>query len=731
MRKARWVVGVALVAIAAVTLWSVWRQAAVPPVPDVPAARGEAGASAPALERDAPAPAARVAAFDERTDEPNGSSMPAEDEAIHVVGSVRDREGRPISGANVLAQMHAGTACTTDAGGAFRFPSAIRLGTPLILRVGCPRYLATEVKVVVRADSPVVVELDRAPRISGTLLDPSGAPIEGYRLQALSDADKPLAFALTDAAGKFDLCRKDANAEGLVTVSQVYTHGYGLLADRPRVAWSTEDLELRAQGSGELELRVIRGGDGAPVTAFAVCLLHAEHQGPQGWNPRSPVRVASDDGVKRIRCIPGAVSAIVVPDDLDLQPSTTVAVHVPENGTTVASVTLAPGPVQRVRVVDRQTGLPVAGAMLRIVVGGSEAERRSDATLPGVAEALGIRMLTWPRTGVVAKATTDANGAAKVRAADPAAQASIECEHPDYQPASVQLARGAEPVDQEIALDRGMLIRGVVEPDGILRFRPYVRTSHPRAGKDVLGKWVAVDQQTGSFELTVAATVDVRLDLALPSAGIGSAEFGPIPMAIGIGRVAAGTPAASGEERVVLAAGAYLPGTAAGSVFVDGVVPAIVRLHRVRDGVAHPGWAGEALVGPDGSFVVDPLLVGDWLFSAAPERDSFRFQYLPVFFAACTPQPGQRLHITGDVKTTTTQMTVADAGGTPLPEGQGMTLALQRCPLRRYSTKLEPGGVLRVPGVVATETVLVRVVGGPLDKQAGEAPATARQVTVR
>jgi hypothetical protein len=718
-----------LAAALVVWLWS--GQGDVPSVTAREAAGGPAQTREQELASDpAPIPT-RVPVLEAPREEPNGPPVQVPDEAIHVVGSVRDREGRPIPGAHVLAKMHAGTACTTDAGGAFRLPSAIRLGTKLILQVRCPRYLATEVDVVVRIESPTVVELDRAPRISGTLVDPRGEPIEGYRLQALSDADKPLAFGITDSAGKFDLCRKDSNPDGFVTVSEMYTYGHGMLVDRPRVAWGTEDLELRARSSGEFELRVTRGDDGAPVTAFAVCLLHAEHQGPQGWDPRRPVRVASDEGVTRVRCIPGPVSAIVIPDDLDLQPSTTVAVEVPENGTTIASVTLAPGPVQRVHVIDRQTGLGVAGAMVRIVVGGSDAERRSDATLPGVAEALGIRMLTWPRTGIVAKATTDANGVATVRAAAPAALASIECEHPDYQPASVRLATETGPVDLQIALDRGMLIRGVVEPGDMLRFRPYVRTSHQRAGKDVLGKWVAVDQQAGSFELIVAAAGDVRLDLALPSAGIGSAEFGPVPTAIGIGRVAAGTPAARGEERVVLAAGAYLPGSAAGSVFVDGVSPAIVRMHPVRDGVAHPGWAGETLVSPDGNFVVEPLLVGDWWFSAAPRTDGMRFQYLPVFFAECIPRPGERLRVTGNVMTLTTEMTVADAAGAPLAEGQDTTLALQRCPLRRYSTKLGPGGVLRVPGVVATETVQVRVVGGPLDKQTGEAPATARQVTVR
>jgi len=719
-------VGVVAVGFAA---WLLSGQVGVPTMPDDPVATGLSREQA--LVSEATPTLTRVPAPGVLQQEPAGSDTRAGDEATHVMGIVRDREGRPIPGAVVLAVNYAGTRCTTDVQGSFRLSTAVRAGTALILRVDCLRYLTTEANVVARSNSPVLVELDRAPRISGMLVDPRGAPIEGYRLQALSDAGKPLAFGITDSAGKFDLCRKDASFDGSVTVAEMNTNGYGLLADRRRVAWGTEDLELRAQSHGELELRVTRAVDGAPVTAFAVCLLHAVHQGLQGWDPRRPIPVAALNGVTRIRCIPGPVSAIVVPNDLDLEPSTTVAVQVPENGTAVASVTLSPCSVQRVHVIDRQTSLGVAGAMVRIVVGGSEAARRSEATLPGVAEAQGIRMLTWPRTGVVAKATTDANGAATMRAAAPAAEASIECEHPAYHPANVRLAAGAEPRDLEIAIDRGMQIRGVVEPEGILRFRPYLRTCHERVGKEVLGKWVPVDRQTGNFELVVAAGDEVRLDLALPSAGIGPAEFGPVPTAIGIGRIAAGTPAARGEERVVLAAGAYLPGSAAGSVFVDGVAPSIVRMHPVRDGVAHPGWGGETLVASDGAFIVEPLLTGDWLFSAVPKTDGMKFPYLPIFFAACRPQPGERHRVTGSVTTLVTEMTVCGASGTPLAEGQDMTLALQRCPLRRYPTKLGPGGVLRVPGVVATETVQVHVVGGSFDKQSGEAQAAARQVTVR
>lgn len=717
--------------MAAIAVWLATRESGAEPGQGVPLPTIE---PPPALPRgtDAPPATLRALAPDAVPAERNDPAIvAAEGEMIEVRGFVVDREGHPIERASVLAQMRAGTSCVTGVDGAFRLPSAIRSGTNLVLRASCPRYLAANVAIIVRAASPTVIQLDRAPRISGTLVDARGESIEGYRLAAIGDIGQPLAAATTDAGGRFDLCRADPNREGYVVVSELFTHGHGLLAEKPRVAWGTEDLVLRAQSPGELEIRVTRSIDATPVAAFAVCLLHHEHQGPQGWDARRPVRVAAGDGVTRIRCIPGPVSAIVVPDDVDLQPGAMIAVVVPENGACVASVTLSPAPLQRVRVIDRQTGLGVPLADLHIVVGDSDDERRIDATLPRVAEAQGIRMLTWSRTGVLARAKTDANGVAVMRAADPGVEARVECVHADYRAVSLPLASGTPPPDLEVALDRGTLIRGVVGPPGILRFRPYLRTCHERSGKAVLGAWVPVDRETGSFEFAIDSTGEVRLDLALPSVGIGSATFGPVLTATGIARVAGGTPAARGEESVVVDAGANIPGTATGTVFVDGAIPAQVRLHRVVDGVANPGIAGETLVGPDGTFLIEPLLVGDWLVSAAVKPDGAGPDYLPVFFAACTVRAGDRLRFIGDVRTTTTAMIVCDAAGSPLAEGQAVTLALKRCPQRRVAAKLGPGGVLSVPGVVSTEIVHVRVEGGRLAKQAGEEHAGAARVVVR
>ncbi len=713
------------IATAVALSWLVLRQGDAPRIEDPSSAAHVPASEVVSQTSVAADPAPRAVANQSSSVESDASSAPtaSPEGTADMVGYVRDGDARPVVGAQVLAMGFTRNVAVTDEKGWFRLPTPIRSGTNLILLVSCRRYLDVEANVTARADSPAIIVLERAPRISGTLVDPRGQPIEGYRLQALGDAGKPIAFAITGARGEFDLLRTEAKSDSSVVVSEMFTYGHGLLVERPFVAWGTEDLTLRTQSSGQLEIRVKRAGDATPVTAFAVCLLHHEHQGPQGWNVRSPVRGTRDDGVISIRSIPGPVSFVVIPDDATLQPSGTMPVHVPENGTCVADVVLPPQRVHRIRAFDRQTGLGVAGAVVRIVVGSSGPGNPTDATLPHVADAQGIRMLTWPRSGVLVKTKTEADGTAVVRWVGPATEALLQCEHPQYRAATVKLAPSDEPVDVEVALDRGMRIRGVVEPAGILRFKPRVRAVDDRRGSELRSKWVAVDAQTGAFELDVDASGTVRLDLAIVmSDGV------PVLTAAGIAKVVAGID--DSHAPIVLDGAPYVPGVVTGRVLVDGSAPAKVRAHRVVNGVGNPGWAAEAAVGADGTFVVAPMLVGEWLFSAvAKNADSFNYQ--PVLFASCSVRAGEEVSVVGDVATTTIKMAVCDASGAPLAAGQKLSLALKRCPERRFGAQLGPGGVLRVDGIMRNEIVLVEVQGGQLDKQRGEAEVESQKLVVR
>lgn len=404
----------------------------------------------------------------------------------------------------------------------------------------------------------------------------------------------------------------------------------------------------------------------------------------------------------------------------------------PENGTCVADVVLPPQRVQRIRAFDRQTGLGVAGAVVRMVVGSSGPGNPPDATLPHVAEAQGIRMLTWPRSGVLVKTKTEADGTAVVRWVGPATEALLQCEHPQYRAATVKLPPSDEPVDVEVALDRGMRIRGVVEPVTAMQFKPEVRAVHLRDGKEVSGNWTKVDAEQRTFELTVDTASEVRLDLQLESAGVWAALA-----ASGIARVSEGSPAGRGEEIIVLDASAYLPGSVIGRVLIDGVAPMKVRARRVRGGFASVGWVAEAVVGPDGTFVIEPMLVGEWQFAAVTKEADMRNEVVKqwpaqnLFFASCVVRASEVVRVAGDVTTIAVEMVVRDAHGTPLGDGQRVKFGLKRCPEGLVRRTLASGGVLRAGNLPSTEVIQVLVDGGALDKQLGVAEVTAKEIIVR
>lgn len=706
------------VAAAAAVLWLVLRQPASLPSMD----RTPVNQSPSSLESSAEGANAgpRVLADGGGSDSPPTSTVDAS--VVNLFGYVRDVDANPIVGAKVLAMGFSRNAAETDEKGRYRLPTPIRRGASLIVHVSCPRFLVEEVNVTAQEDSPADIVLERAPRIAGILVDPRGEPIEGYRLQAVDEAGKPLAFAITDARGQFDLCRREAKTEGRVVVSEMFTYGHGLLVERPSVSWGTENVMLRTHSAGQLEIRVKRADDATPVTAFSVCLLHHEHQGPQGWDVSRPVGSTSDDGVIQLRSIPGPVSFVVIAEDASLQPSDVQMVHVPGIGVHVAHVSLSPGRVQRIRAFDRQTGLVVANADVRIVVGTSDPEKAPDATLPQVSELQGIRILAWSRSGVRTKAKTGPDGTAIVRWVGPATEAWLRCEHPQYRTANVKLTPSSEPIAAEVGLDRCIRIRGVVTPADILQFMPRVRAVEER--KSLLQcKWMAVDAQTGGFELDVDNPGSVRLDLAVTMP-----DGVPVLTAEGIARVVVGSESSS--QVLVLDCTAHVPGVVEGVVAVDGRTPAKVRAHRVLDGVGHVGWAAEVVVGEDGSFVIAPMLVGEWLLSAVPPNAG-PFDYRPVFFATCTVQAGRKAHVVGQVTTTALEVVVCDASGASLAEGQQMILALKRCPERRFTAKLGPGGLLRVEGIPSNETVVAEVQGGPYDKRRGETEVVARQLVVR
>jgi len=624
--------------------------------------------------------------------------------------------GEPVPAVSLMVVGDGKNSCISDDRGGFRLPKPVPSGSSWIIQASCKRYIATEVKVTARSDLTILIELVRAPTISGTLTDMRDYPVKGYMLQVLDESGRMVAVAVTDAEGRFDLCSRDDQIQGRGMIVEGPTGGHGLLAERPRVPWGTEQLSLRTLESGTLVIRVRSAGDGTPVAAYGICLLHEEYQNLQGWKAQQPVRSVDPNGVAEIRCIPGPVSFIVIPDDPSLQPSVTMAVRIPEGGTMQVDVVLQAATCQRIRVVDRLTGEGLVGALVRVVVDDQGVSAPpTDATLPVISSALGLQMLTWPRSGIMAKAYADGSGIVEIRTNGIAAGSWIECEHGGYQKLRVPLS--VQEADQviRIAMDRGLRVHGRLEPASILRFGPHVRVKYLRAGKEVYGSWVAVDVGSGEFLLETESAGELRVDLA-----VRMADGVPILAARDIAVLASDEGIAA--RLLVIDAGPFVPGVAAGSLFVDGRPPSRVRVHRMLDGgAAVPGWVAEATVGGDGSFRVEPMLTGDWLFSAVTDEEAMKGSYLPLFIATGRLEPGQTINVVGSATTASLELIVCTDKGVPLDEGQRVSLSLRRCPERREVAMLGPGGVLRRGGLQAGEGVLVQAVRGAQDKKRGEA----------
>lgn len=720
--------GLLLLACLVALLWhagkvGVHDPGAVPTAPEVRGVGEDEAAGPGQVAADGTRVLATPVPVDRNSERP--ATLDASGQSAVLVGSVRCG-GEPIPAVSIMVVGDGRNSCVSDDAGEFRLPNAVVVGTPVVLLVTCKRYLFAEVKITARNAVPIQIELARAPTISGVLADMGGRPVEGYRLQVLDEAGRTAAVAVTDAGGRFDLCSREPQVHGWGMVVEGPTGGLGLLAERPRVPWGTEHLTLRVLDHGTLTIRVQRASDGAPVAPYEVCLLHAEHHRLQGWGTQKPVRSGDPAGVVEIRCIPGPVTFIVIPEDPALQSSGTLAVRVPGGGALVVDVKLDAATSQRVLVHDRLTGKGLPGAAVRVVVGSAgDSGRMPDATLPVVSSALGLEMLTWPRIGIMAKAIADEAGKAVIRTQGLTKEAWIECEHDGYQGVRMPLVLMAGDQELRIAMDRGRSVQGRVDPASIRGFGPHVRTRQLRDGRELLGKWVAVDVDSGMFRLSVDNGKELRLDLALRLA-----DGVPVLAARDIVEV----PLDPGTEAglLVVDASRCLPGAAAGNVFVDGKPASRVRVHRLLEGgTAGPGWAAEALVGEDGAFRVAPMLAGEWLFAALTDDEAASGSYLPRFVSAGSVQPGQTVQIAASVTTASLELVVCAADGLSLPEGQRVTLSLRRCPSRKETALLGPGGVLRRGGLLVGEVVVVQAVGGAQDKLRGEALVGDARVSLR
>lgn len=217
---------------------------------------------------------------------------------IEYVGVVLDPEKRPTAGAAVRI-LHASRASrfTTDARGEFRFAAP----DDTILEARHPSHgvgrAAVDFSVQMSRRLTITLRPEKdagsAGSISGRVLDPSGAPLEGALVRARATASsasagsgeppenptasrpslRPTIQDATDDEGRFVLEGIDAARSDVVASHQGFAP-----ASAKNVALGAADLTLQLGGGARLQGTVRDQASGSPVVAFTVVV--ARRLGP-------------------------------------------------------------------------------------------------------------------------------------------------------------------------------------------------------------------------------------------------------------------------------------------------------------------------------------------------------------------------------------------------------------------------------------------------------------------
>lgn len=235
----------------------------------------------------------------------------------------------------------------------------------------------------------VQVLADAGLSVAGHVLDESGRPLAGVRVQAYeppslvsfgANFDRELRVpAVTGEDGAF---RCGGLEPGKVRIAAEGAGHQRLVQD---AAAGDEGLELRLVPLASLSGIVVALGDGEPVSAFRIGLVPSEGVLSAGdffgtgaeEGLRRVVRpqrfTQREDGTFTVEGIgPGTYDVTV--EAAGHGPRTEREVEVPRGGRRGLVVMLEPESVVHGRVVDLRSGLPLAGASVRVAGGGSVAD---------------------------------------------------------------------------------------------------------------------------------------------------------------------------------------------------------------------------------------------------------------------------------------------------------------------------------------------------------------------
>jgi hypothetical protein len=605
-------------------------------------------------------------------------------EMTRVHGRVRDQNGLPIARARVHLEGAAAGQAETDALGRYLLPEPIPRGARAYARVHGEGITGNTPRMFEATAPEVFVDLEvqRLPCITGRIVDTAGGAVAGYGITARSSSDATGSIvtgagnvARTDDRGRFRIFAPAMDDVDEVSLVEADCGSAGLLRERPRVRWGTQDVTLTVDPPSWIVVRVQRASDGAPVRRFSLYARHVEHAAIQGWRVQQPRRVVDDAGACTVPALPGQVVIAVVADEPDLSfvGPATITCHA---GATATVTLLVPAGVELDVVVRSDgDGRPVADADVRAAVGPDATARRLD-----IGAAL-VQQTADPRAvgGTLGKGRTDAEGHSRLAVPTTATTVHLRVEKLGYKTAHIEVPATQRAV--EVRLQRNRVITGSLHPPTILSHGPAVRWAIEDRGTtsaELARDWTAVAAD-GTFVLEDVPAGRVRLDLAL------DLWQGRRMLArAGIARIEADD---DGRE-LRLDVADCLPGRIFGTAFVDGMPPRALRLHRIgADGDVAAPYSSEAIVGTLGDFVFATVPPGAWAISAHHED-------VPMIVAmvhGLTAGESRQCH--ADLRTRNVSITVCDSSGEPLPEGEvvavgaaASSMLLRRIPLGRGGT---------------------------------------------
>jgi hypothetical protein len=300
---------------------------------------------------------------------------------IEYVGVVLDAEKRPTAGAAVRV-LHASRASrfTTDARGEFRFAAP----DDTILEARHPSHgvgrAAVDFSVQVSRRLSITLHPEKGAEatgsISGRVLDPKGAPLEGALVRAtessVSAADEPPNSPPRAATWLLPTILDATDDEGRFVLEGIDAASYDVVASHPGfgpatargVAPGAADLTLRLAGGARLQGVVRDQASGSPVAAFTVVV--ARRLGPLEREAGAQIAVFDAQGHYEVEGLsPGDYAVMVAAHGYAPSPAATLAVPDPPSDVE-NNFSLVRGGRVSGTVTDEESKAPLEGARVSL-----------------------------------------------------------------------------------------------------------------------------------------------------------------------------------------------------------------------------------------------------------------------------------------------------------------------------------------------------------------------------